>query len=107
MRNSMKIAFTAGLFVAFTGTALAENIAVTGGKVVTVSEAGTIENGTILISDGKISAVGAGLAVPDGYRVIDAGGNWVTPGLMQAQSRIGAEEVSLESSTTEDRKSVV
>jgi len=64
-----------------------------------MGDAGTIENGTVLIVDGRISAVGAGLQVPDGYRVIDAAGRWVTPELRQAESRIGVEEVGRESST--------
>lgn len=104
MRKILKVALAfglAGLALAFAGTASAENIAITGGRLVTVSDAGTIENGTVLIEDGKIAAVGAGLAVPDGYRVIDASGKWVTPGLMQAESHIGVEEVGLESSTTD------
>lgn len=101
MRKSLISAFAASILAASAGTALAEDIAITGGKVVTVSEAGIIEDGTVLIHDGRISGVGAGLAVPDGYRIIDATGKWVTPGLMQAQSRIGVEEVGLESSTTD------
>ncbi len=108
MRNLLKIASSFGLaaslvfaYFASAGAAWAENIAITGGRLVTVSDAGTIENGTLLIADGKITAVGAGLSLPAGYRVIDAAGKWVTPGLMQAVSHIGVEEVSLESSTTD------
>lgn len=105
MRNLLKIAstigFAASLAFASAGATWAENIAITGGRLVTVSDAGTIENGTLLIADGKITAVGAGLSPPAGYRVIDATGKWVTPGLMQAVSHIGVEEVSLESSTTD------
>ena len=101
MRRIRTIALTAGLSVVFLGAVWAEKIAVTGGKAVTMGEAGTIEGGTVLIEDGRISAVGAGLQVPDGYRVIDATGQWVTPGLMQAESHIGVEEVELESSTAD------
>ena len=105
MRKFLKIApslaLAASLVLAPAGAAWAENIAITGGKLVTVSDAGTIENGVVLIEDGVITAVGAGISVPAGYRVIDAAGKWVTPGLMQAVSHIGVEEVSLESSTTD------
>lgn len=101
MRGSRTIALAAILSVAFLGTVRAEKVAVTGGRVVTMGDAGTIEGGTVLIEAGRISAVGDGLQVPDGYRVIDASGQWVTPGLMQAQSWIGVEEVELESSTTD------
>jgi imidazolonepropionase-like amidohydrolase len=95
------MALAAGLSVVFLGPVRAEKIAVIGGKVVTMGDAGTLERGTVLIEDHRIVAVGADLQVPDGYRTIDASGQWVTPGLMQAESRIGVEEVELESSTTD------
>jgi len=91
----------AGLIVAQPGATSAEKIALTGGKVVTVSRAGTLEGATVLIDGGMITAVGPDVAVPAGYRVIDASGRWVTPGLMQADSRLGVEEVELEASTTD------
>ncbi|KAK0357921.1 hypothetical protein LTR94_037427, partial [Friedmanniomyces endolithicus] len=43
-----------------------------------------IENGVVVARGGKIVAAGAGVAVPAGVRVIDAGGKWVTPGLVIA-----------------------
>src|SRR3546814_15083955 len=49
-----------------------------------------IRNGTLLIEDGRIAAVGAGLAVPDGYTRIDTRGKWVTPGVIDAHSHLGA-----------------
>ncbi len=50
-----------------------------------------IENATILISDGKIQAVGprAKIAVPDGYEVIDHGTRFAMPGLIDAHSHVG------------------
>jgi imidazolonepropionase-like amidohydrolase len=48
-----------------------------------------IENGTVLVKDGKVEAVGAGLAVPAGYDTVDAHGKWVTPGLIDAHSHLG------------------
>ena len=42
-------------------------IAITNGKVVTVTK-GTFENGTVLVEDGKIKAVGAGIQIPEGLR---------------------------------------
>src|SRR5579864_5532769 len=39
-----------------------------------------IQNGVVLVKDGKIEAVGPGLAVPAGYDVVDGKGKWVTPG---------------------------
>ena len=48
-----------------------------------------IENGTVLVKDGRVEAVGAGLAVPAGYDTVDAHGKWVTPGLIDAHSHLG------------------
>ncbi len=48
-----------------------------------------IDNGTVLMKDGKIEAVGANIAVPAGYTVIDAKGKWVTPGIIDAHSHLG------------------
>lgn len=62
-------------------------IAIKGGKLLTVTN-GVIENGTILIEDGKITAVGADVAIPAGAEVIDASGKWVTPGLIDVHTHI-------------------
>ena len=49
-----------------------------------------IHNGDLLIGDdGKIVAVGEGIAVPTGCEVIDARGRLVTPGLVEAHCHIG------------------
>ena len=48
-----------------------------------------IENGVVLVKDGKIEAVGPGLAVPAGYETVDGKGKWVTPGLIDAHSHLG------------------
>jgi len=75
--------------------AYAEQIAVVGGTVHTLGPDGVIENGVVLISDGKVESVTADGDVPDSYRVIDAAGKVVTPGLMDAWSQLGLEEVQL------------
>lgn len=81
----------AALF-ASAGYAGAQTIAITGGRVFPVSGP-VIENGTVLIRDGKIVAVGAGVAVPAGARVINAAGKWVTPGLINSASQLGLSEI--------------
>jgi hypothetical protein len=48
-----------------------------------------LANGVVLMKDGRIEAVGEGLTVPAGYDVIDAHGQWVTPGLIDAHSHLG------------------
>jgi imidazolonepropionase-like amidohydrolase len=52
--------------------------------------AGTrIENGDVLIANGRIEAVGPGLTAPPDARVIDAQGRWVTPGIIDVHSHLG------------------
>ena len=71
----------------------AQTIAITGGRVYPVSGP-PIENGTVLIRDGRIAAVGANVAVPAGAERIDATGKWVTPGIFNPSTLLGLEEVS-------------
>src|ERR1051325_3085137 len=84
--------------IALSGTLSAQTVAITGGRVYTVSGA-TIENGTVLIRDGKIAQVGANITVPADARRIDAAGKWVTPGLINAATNLGLVEVAQEQGT--------
>jgi len=52
---------------------------------------GTIENGSILIRDGKIAAVGKSVRVPAGAQVIDAKGQYVMPGIIDCHSHIAVD----------------
>ncbi|MBA3657170.1 MAG: amidohydrolase family protein [Gemmatimonadaceae bacterium] len=72
--------------------AAAQTIAITGGKVFPVSGA-PIENGTVIITGGKITAVGSNIAIPSGARRIDATGKWVTPGLVNGNTQLGLSEI--------------
>lgn len=76
----------------------AQTTAITGGKVYTMVGA-PIDNGTVLIRDGRIVQVGANVSVPADARRIDATGKWVTPGLINAGTQLGLVEVSLETVT--------
>lgn len=49
----------------------------------------TIRNGQVSIADGKIVAVGATVAVPAGATIIDGGGKYVTPGIIDTHSHLG------------------
>lgn len=71
---------------------LALVVAIVGGTVHPI-EGEVIENGTVVITDGKITAVGAGIAPPAGAVVVDAAGKVVTPGLFDAQTALGLVEV--------------
>lgn len=69
-------------------TVSAQTVAITGGTVFPVSGA-RIQNGTVLIRDGRIIAVGANITIPAGATRIDASGKWVTPGLFHAAANAG------------------
>lgn len=89
------------VFAALVATPLsAQTIAITGGRVLPVSGP-VIENGTVLIRDGKIAAVGTNVAIPADARRIDATGRWVTPGFVNAATSLGVQEVGAVSSTVE------
>jgi imidazolonepropionase-like amidohydrolase len=79
--------------------ASAEIVAITGGTVYPVSGP-RIANGTVVLSNGRITAVGgASTAIPAGARRIDARGKTVTPGFINAQTQLGLVEVGAEAST--------
>ncbi len=73
-------------------TGKAGTFAITNARIVTVSGA-TIENGTIVISNGKISAVGANAAIPAGAEKIDGRGLSVYPGMIDAGTNMGLIEI--------------
>jgi imidazolonepropionase-like amidohydrolase len=79
---------------------LAQTIAITGGTVYPVSGP-KIENATVLVRDGKITAVGANVAVPAGATRIDAAGKWVTPGLIDGAGQMGLREIEVVQGTNE------
>jgi imidazolonepropionase-like amidohydrolase len=69
-------------------------VAIRGGTVLTVTR-GTIQNGTIVLQDGKITAVGGPeTQVPSGAEVIDASGRFVSPGIIDAHSHIAADSIN-------------
>jgi len=72
-------------------TTNAQTIAITGGTVFPVSGP-RIEGGTVVIKDGKVVAVGRGIAIPAGAERVDATGKWVTPGLVNASTSLGLSE---------------
>ncbi|MFA7584948.1 MAG: amidohydrolase family protein [Novosphingobium sp.] len=85
-----------GALVAATcaATAMAQDFAVTNARVVIGDGSEPVENGTVVVRGGKVAAAGAGVAVPAGIRVIDAGGKWVTPGLVAALTDLGLLDVN-------------
>ncbi|CCQ98583.1 conserved hypothetical protein [[Clostridium] ultunense Esp] len=62
-------------------------LAIKGGKILTITN-GIIENGTIMIKDGKIIEVGGHINITPDVEVIDAKGKWITPGFIDCHSHI-------------------
>jgi len=63
-----------------------------------------IENGSILVRDGKIQAVGKDLQAPEEAKVIDASGLFVYPGFIDSYSHFGLAEIGAIPSTTDYRE---
>src|SRR5438094_2084838 len=59
--------------------------------IITVSH-GTLKNGSVYIKDGKIAAVGESVNAPSTARVIDAGGKYLTPGIIDSHSHLALDE---------------
>lgn len=65
-----------------------------------------IDNGSILLEGGKITAVGADIAAPEGATVIDAAGKWVTPGIIDIHSHLGNYPSPSTDSTSDGNEAV-
>jgi imidazolonepropionase-like amidohydrolase len=99
-RRIAEIALAVVILVGVSTTVVAQTVAITGGKVYPVSGP-VIENGTVLVRDGKIVAVGANVAVPNDATRIDATGKWVTPGLINALTSLGVAEINAVQTTVD------
>ena len=66
-----------------------------GGRIFTVS-GDVIDGGSVLVTDGRIAAVGADVAAPEGARVIDVAGKSVCPGFVDTHSHLGVHEEELD-----------
>src|SRR5215467_11110464 len=75
-------------------TGKAGTFATVGARIVTVSGA-TIENGTIVIQNGKIAAIGPNVSIPSGAEKIDGKGLSVFPGMIDSATNMGLAEIPL------------
>src|SRR5882724_10745326 len=103
MRQFVFITAAAIAFVAASSHAVAQqpaSYAITHAKITTLAGA-TIDDGTLLIKDGKIAAVGANVEVPSGAQVIDGRGLEVYPGLFDSVTQMGLSEIGAVSSTVD------
>jgi imidazolonepropionase-like amidohydrolase len=88
-----RLAIAVALMATLASRAATQTVAITGGKVYPVSGP-PIENGTVVITNGRITAVGANVAIPAGAQRIDATGKIVTPGFINSSTQLGVQEVS-------------
>src|SRR5687768_14103345 len=63
-------------------------VAFTNARIIPIVGA-PIERGTVVVQNGKIIAIGAGVQAPSGATVIDATGKTIMPGLVDTHSHIG------------------
>jgi len=99
MIRTLILSAVSGLALA---SAAAQDIAITNAKVWTGTTAGTLDNATVMVTDGEVTAIGENLGAPrPGVPVIDADGKWLTPGIIAPFSRVGIVEVGAEDSTND------
>ncbi|MCQ1999517.1 amidohydrolase [Arthrobacter zhaoxinii] len=65
-------------------------LALTNARVVPVT--GASFHGTVLIEDGRVRELGPDVVVPGNAEVLDAGGQWLLPGLVDAHTHLGVHE---------------
>ncbi|QQV76391.1 amidohydrolase family protein [Sphingomonas aliaeris] len=73
--------------------AAAQSVAIVNAKLVIGDGSAPIEGGTVFVRDGKVVAAGRGVAVPANVETVDAGGRYVTPGIVAGFTRMGIVEV--------------
>ncbi len=67
--------------------------ALTNATIQTITK-GVIQNGTVVISGGKITAVGTSVSIPQGAEVIDCKGQWIYPGMIDGGTSLGIVEIN-------------
>jgi imidazolonepropionase-like amidohydrolase len=77
-------------------------VAITGAKLLTVSH-GIIDNGVLVMADGKIAAIGENgkVKIPSGAKIVDAKGMTVYPGLIDPESNFGLTEIGSDQMTND------
>ncbi|WP_448551941.1 amidohydrolase family protein [Thalassotalea montiporae] len=92
LRNKRFKSSLIALALATASSAHAASVAITNAKVHTVTDAGVLENATVVIDNGVITAINPESVAAD--QVIDANGKVLTPGFISSMNQIGLVEVS-------------
>ena len=67
-------------------------LAIKGGKVITMTSMGTVDDAVVLIEGDSIKEIGSGISIPPVCEVVDAHGLYILPGFIDAHTHIGLEE---------------
>ncbi|MGH7445464.1 MAG: amidohydrolase family protein [Longimicrobiales bacterium] len=86
------VAFTAPAAAQVPAPLQSQPIALTGGTIHTVTN-GVVENGTIVFENGVITAIGTDVAIPADAQRVDVSGRHIYPGLVDAYSAMGLQEI--------------
>lgn len=89
------------LLLPFTAVAQDEPVTALVGATVHTVSGDDIENGTVLVRDGEIVGVGAGLDAPAGAEVVDLAGKHLYPGFVHPGSALGLTEIGAVRSTND------
>src|SRR6478752_779539 len=108
MKKKIQLLLSAFVLIAF--GAQAQNpkaksgtFALTHATIETVTK-GVIKDGTVIIQKGKITAVGANVAVPTDAIVIDCTGKWIYPGMIDGGTRVGLLEIGQIAQASDERE---
>lgn len=82
-----RIIFALLLLFIMSTAGFAGDLVIQGGTVLTVTN-GVMENGSILVRDGKIAAIGESITIPPGAKVINAEGKYIMPGIIDSHSHL-------------------
>lgn len=88
-----KLTLILSILLVFFSISAAQDLVLKGGTILTITQ-GTIQNGTVLIQDGKIAAVGKDISIPEGIKVIDARGKYIMPGIIDSHTHIALTDVN-------------
>ncbi len=102
---TVRIVLTCAVGCAFSGVLSGQSqpattYAITHAKIFTLSGT-TIDDGTLILRDGKIAGVGVGLDIPASAQVIDAKGLQVYPGIFDSITQMGLREIGAVSATVD------
>ncbi len=88
MIRTVALLFFLGLPLAAQEAEREEVLALRVGKILTVTK-GVVNNGIILVSGGKITAIGRDIAIPAGATIVDARTRWAMPGMVDLHCHVG------------------